>query len=79
MNSVKVYYPPYRKDELPNLLKYRMQKAKCKVKIKLAILFGSYAKNCYTAFSDVDLLIVHEEENNDVYKILYREIGIPNL
>lgn len=79
MSSVKVYYPLYERNELLSLLKSRIQKAKDKVKIKLAILFGSYAKNRYTAFSDVDLLIVYDEGNNDVYKILYREIGIANL
>lgn len=79
MSSVKVYYPLYERSELLNLLRSRVQKATSKVKIKLAILFGSYAKDCYTAFSDVDLLVVHEEGDADVYKTLYREIGIRNL
>lgn len=78
LSSVKVYYPPYKRDELINLLKSKVQKATNGMKIRLAILFGSYAKNCYTVSSDVDLLVVHEDDK-DIYKILYKEIGIPNL
>ncbi|MBO3800369.1 MAG: nucleotidyltransferase domain-containing protein [Candidatus Brockarchaeota archaeon] len=56
-----------------------MQKIAGKQRIKLAILFGSYAKNNYTAFSDIDLLVVHENESQKLYNLLYNEMGLTNL
>jgi len=44
------------------------------------ILFGSYARNRYTAGSDIDVLLVYRgKERNDAYKVIMNEIRLPNL
>ncbi|MGQ9596399.1 MAG: nucleotidyltransferase domain-containing protein [Thermoproteota archaeon] len=45
------------------------------------ILFGSYAKKKYTVSSDIDVLVVFDEQRTveDVYKMLRRNIDLPKV
>lgn len=44
------------------------------------ILFGSYAKNLYTAASDVDVIAVYSgRRRGDVYEALWRILRVPRL
>lgn len=79
MNFVKVYYPKHNKEEVLKIIQGKIRRIAGEQRIRLAILFGSYAKNNYTAFSDIDLLVVHENENPELYNLLYSEIGLTNL
>jgi hypothetical protein len=44
------------------------------------VLFGSYAKGNFTAFSDIDLLVVYDDPiREDAYKIVKRTIKLRGL
>jgi hypothetical protein len=79
-STVKVYYPRYRRDELIQYLKHRVGLLAQRIPLKLVMLFGSYAEGRYTAASDIDLLVVYEgRKRDDIYKIVWDTIALPNL
>lgn len=79
-HSVKVYYPRYDREELIRILKEKVNILKHKIPLKRVILFGSYAKGNYTAFSDIDLLIVYKGKYKDeYYKVIRKTINIRGL
>jgi len=44
------------------------------------ILFGSYAKNRYTAASDIDILIIYRgQERDDAFKVVMDQLRLPRL
>jgi predicted nucleotidyltransferase len=44
------------------------------------ILFGSYAKNRYTAGSDIDIVVVYRgSERGDAYRLVMDEMKLPRL
>ena len=57
--SVKIFWPPYSRAELIELLKARVERLAPSLPLVRAVLFGSWAKGRATAFSDIDLLVVH--------------------
>jgi len=57
---VKIKYAP-SKEKIEKLVKKHLEKIKGKIDLKLAIIFGSYAKNTYTWGSDIDLLLIAEK------------------
>ena len=60
------------KNGLPQLLK--------ELPIVLVVLFGSYAKGNFTAFSDVDLLVVYKGPvREDAFKIVKKAMKIKGL
>jgi UTP:GlnB (protein PII) uridylyltransferase len=79
-STVKVYYPRYRRDELIQYLKQKVGLLAQRIPLKLVMLFGSYAEGRYTAASDIDLLVVYEgRKRDDIYKIVWDTIALPNL
>jgi hypothetical protein len=79
-STVKVYYPKYRRDELIQYLRQRVELLAQHFPLRLVMLFGSYAEGRYTAASDIDLLVVYEGmKRDDVYKIVWDIIALPNL
>lgn len=48
--------------------------------LEYVVLFGSYAKDRYTAFSDVDLLVVYREPSReDAFRLVRTILKIPGL
>ncbi|MGB9659688.1 MAG: nucleotidyltransferase family protein [Nitrososphaerales archaeon] len=67
--SVRIYYPKLSKDELISILKERVKDLSKELPIRFVVLFGSYAKNRYTAASDVDLfIVVTSGDKGELYK-----------
>jgi len=59
-NFVKIKYAPSReKAEL--IAKKYVKSIEKKIGLKLAVIFGSYAKNTYSYGSDIDMLLVAEK------------------
>ncbi|MEM2312922.1 MAG: nucleotidyltransferase domain-containing protein [Candidatus Nezhaarchaeales archaeon] len=53
-----------------------------KLGLESVIIFGSYAKGNYTTASDIDLLIVFNDEKSsedEVYKGLMKDIQLPRV
>ena len=51
-----------------------------KLPLALVVLFGSFARDRFTAASDVDLLVVYKgRERPDAYKIVMDEVRLPRL
>lgn len=78
-NSVRVYYPEYSKEELVALLREKLSELSKVLPIKLAILFGSYAKDRQTAASDVDLFVVVDGNKGRLYHEIHKGLKIANL
>lgn len=78
-NSVRVYYPEYSKEELVALLRVRLSELSKALPIKLAILFGSYAKGRQTAASDIDLFVVVDGDKGRLYHEIHKGLNIANL
>lgn len=78
-DSVKIRYPRYDRDQLVIILRKRFSYIAKKYKIKRVILFGSYASNKYTASSDIDLLIIHESSDENLYKKIRVDLDIRGI
>lgn len=79
-DSVKIYYPQFRKEELIRILKDRSRILSQKLPLVSVVLFGSYAKNRHTAASDIDLLVVYRDpKREDDYSVTWDVLDIPLL
>jgi len=79
-NSVKVYSPEANRDELILILRRKIRRLSEKLKIRVAILFGSYALNRHTPASDIDLFIVIEDGSKDeAYRQIFEYLEMPAL
>jgi predicted nucleotidyltransferase len=79
-SSVKVFYPPYDREELVALLRQRITALQEKLPLKRVVLFGSYAKGKETVASDVDLLVVYAgRPRTDAYELVRRGLNIRRL
>lgn len=61
-NSVKVFSPRYTQQEVLEVLRARVPQLLEHLPVRWVVLFGSYAKGNYTAFSDIDVLVVYGGE-----------------
>jgi predicted nucleotidyltransferase len=80
--SVKVFFPTFSKEEVVKRVRKAISLYFDKLGLEKVVLFGSYAKGNYTVASDIDLLIVFNEEKADeyeVYKMLMRNIQVPRV
>ena len=78
--SVKVFYPPFSREELLALLRQRVPASQEKLPLKRVVLFGSYAKGRQTAASDIDLLVVYAgAPREDSYALVKRTLNIRRL
>ncbi|MBS7618376.1 nucleotidyltransferase domain-containing protein [Candidatus Bathyarchaeota archaeon] len=53
-----------------------------RLSLEKVILFGSYAEERYTVASDIDLLVVFDDEKgeeDEVYKVLMKNIKLPRV
>jgi predicted nucleotidyltransferase len=78
--SVKVSYPPTSRAQLVALLRERLPALAAVLPVKRAVLFGSWATDRATAFSDVDLLVVYDgPPRDDAYKTVRRCLDVRGL
>ncbi len=79
-DSVKFYYPRFNRESLIEYLKLKALELKEKIPLAKLILFGSYAKNRYTAASDIDVLIIYKGNRlSDDYHIIWDTLQLPEV
>ncbi|MCX7839320.1 MAG: nucleotidyltransferase domain-containing protein [Anaerolineae bacterium] len=75
-----MFYPAYSREELIARLREKMPALRAVLPITRVVLFGSYARDQYTAASDIDLLVVYAGEiQDDAYARVRRALGIRRL
>jgi hypothetical protein len=80
LTRVKVTYPPFNRTEVVGKLRRASVALEKKLPLELVILFGSFARDRFTAASDVDLLVVYKgQERDDAHKIVMDEVRLPRL
>lgn len=78
--SVKVFSPPYRREELIALLRARLPALASEIPLLRVVLFGSWAQGKATAFSDIDLLVVYAgPPRDDAYQRVQRSLSLRGL
>jgi len=81
-SSVRVFYPELSLEEVVKRIREVAFLFKEELGLKKVVLFGSYAKRRYTVASDIDILVVYDEESNDqdnVYKTLMKNLKLPRV
>lgn len=78
--SVKVFYPPASREHVVALLRERLPALDAMLPVTRAVLFGSWATDRATAFSDVDVLIVYAgPPRDDAYKTVRQCLALRGL
>ncbi|PLV56744.1 nucleotidyltransferase family protein [Thermotoga sp. SG1] len=78
--SAKIFYPEYNKEKILEIIRKSLPQLLKELPVRLVVFFGSYAKGNFTAFSDVDLLVVYEDPfREDAYKIVKKTIKLKGL
>lgn len=78
--SVKVFWRPYSRERLVELLQEQMPALAKALPLKRVILFGSWAANRATAFSDVDVMVIYEDPPlSDAYERAVRAMHVQGL
>ena len=79
-SSVRVFWPPYSRAELIDLLRERVGTLHGELPLRQAVLFGSWAQGRATAFSDIDLLVVYSgPPRDDAYALTHRVVALKGL
>lgn len=79
-NSVQIFYPKFNKETLIKEIEKSLKSLAAELPLRMVVLFGSYAKEDYTAASDVDLLVVYEgEEQKDAFMKVKKILNIDRL
>ncbi|MEM1589744.1 MAG: nucleotidyltransferase domain-containing protein [Candidatus Bathyarchaeia archaeon] len=79
-SSAKIFFPKFSKEQVIEEVGRSAKELREKLGLEAVILFGSYAKGSQTAASDIDLLIIFNNEKiseNEVYKTLMKSIKLP--
>jgi len=80
MARVRVTYAALGKVDVVERLRKARTSLEKKLPISRMILFGSYARDRYTAGSDIDVIVVYRgRERDDAYKTVVNEIRLPRL
>lgn len=80
MARVKVTYPSLTKTEVVERLRRASAILEKKLPLAMVILYGSFARDRYTAGSDIDLLVVYKGKDRvDAFKIVMDEVRLPRL
>ncbi|MBC7104933.1 MAG: nucleotidyltransferase domain-containing protein [Firmicutes bacterium] len=78
--SVRIFYPPFSRQELTDLLRRRLPELHGKLPLVKVVLFGSYARGNYTVASDVDLLVVYSgPPRPDAFALVKTCLAVPRL
>lgn len=79
-STVRVFSPPFDREQLVALLRERLPGLSTLLPVQRAVLFGSWAANRATAFSDIDLLIVYDDPiRDDAYKVVWKHLALRGL
>ena len=77
---MKVFYPPYSRDQLIALLRERVSAFGDVLPLRQMTLFGSWASGRATAFSDIDLLVIYKGATRaDAYELIRRLVALRGL
>jgi len=74
--SVWIFYPRFDRETIIKILQEKIPALKKELAVSLVVLFGSYAKDNYTAKSDIDILVVYRGKIKDVYAKVKKVIDI---
>jgi predicted nucleotidyltransferase len=78
--SVKIFSPPFERDELVALLRERMAALKACLPVQRVVLCGSYATGRQAPGSDIDLVVIYAgPSRGDAYQLVRRSVNIPGL
>lgn len=78
--SVRIFYPEYDREKVLEIIRNSLPQLLKVLPVRLVVLFGSYAKGNFTAFSDVDLLVVYSDPiREDAYKTVKKTIKLKGL
>jgi predicted nucleotidyltransferase len=77
---VKIFSPEYTREEVVDALRAKTPQLLERLPLRWVVLFGSYANGSYTAFSDIDLLVVYAGgPREDAFAIAKRTYGLRGL
>lgn len=78
--SVRIFYPEYDKEKVLEIIRNSLPQLLKVLPVRLVVLFGSYARGNFTAFSDIDLLVVYDDPiREDAYKMVKKTIRLKGL
>lgn len=78
--SVRVFSPRHSRAEAIALLRARLPYLHARLPLRRVVLFGSYARDRHTAFSDLDMLIVYADPpRGDAFAIVKRALHVRGL
>lgn len=75
-SSVRVLYPRFNREAIIKILQAKVQTFAKELPVSLVVLFGSYARDNYTAKSDIDLLVVYKGNVKNAYARVKKAIDI---
>ena len=81
-SSVKIFFPKFSREEVVREVSRCAAELRDGLGLECIILFGSYAKDRYTVASDIDLLVIFDDEKSsedNVYKSLMKSIKLPRV
>jgi len=79
---VKIFFPKFSREEVVREISRCAAELRDSLGLECVILFGSYAKGRYTVASDIDLLVIFNDEKSsedNVYKSLMKSIKLPRV
>ena len=80
MARVSVAYPSLNRTDVVERLREACIRLEGNLPISRMILFGSYARDRYTAGSDIDVVVVYRgSERHQPYKVVMNEARLPKL
>ncbi|MEM1716835.1 MAG: nucleotidyltransferase domain-containing protein [Candidatus Bathyarchaeia archaeon] len=80
--SVRVFFPKFSREDVIREVGRCAYALREELGLERVIIFGSYARGDYTVASDIDILVVFNEEKSTedkVYKSLKRDIKLPRV
>jgi len=78
--SVNVFSPEYTQEEVLASLRSSLPQLLQSLPVRWVVLFGSYAKGNYTAFSDIDLLVIYYSEvREDAFALVKKGVPLRGL
>jgi predicted nucleotidyltransferase len=78
--SVRIFWPPFSRDELIARLREHVPALAAALPIKRVVLFGSWAQGRATVRSDIDVLVVYSgPRRDDAFRLVKVDLGTPGV